>query len=210
MRKLAIVCLAATFLFAAEPTDVASRVRAALTPSPDIEALRAIGPSAMPHLVQAYRAASEDERANIAEAWYQLRWQSDEAKAALMEDIDTPHESLRLQAQWALGHVSDDDDVVDTLARILQNDANPLFRDKAGCALAFDQIHLTESQKVRLYAKVIQALRDPKLQVRDVASRILQAQLGQQKGFRADAPPEEREQAVRAWERWVEEYKSNL
>ena len=44
--------------------------------------------------------------------------------------------------QWALGRVSDDPDVVDVLLENMQNDPCPLFRDKAACALAYDQIHL--------------------------------------------------------------------
>ena len=49
--------------------------------------------------------------------------------------------------------VSNDDDGVDTLATIMQGDASALFRDKAACALAYDQIHLSEAQKVRFYGK---------------------------------------------------------
>ena len=44
--------------------------------------------------------------------------------------------------QWALGRVSDDPAVVDVLLENMRNDPNPLFRDKAACALAYDQIHL--------------------------------------------------------------------
>ena len=38
------------------------------------------------------------------------------------------------------------------------NDSNALFRDKAACALAYDQIHLTDEQKVQLYEGLISGL----------------------------------------------------
>lgn len=209
MRQPAVLLLA--FLtIAAAPQDLGSRVRAATTPDVDVAALRALGPQVLPHLAQLYRAAPEERRAAIARAFYELGWQSDEAKAALLADLGTQNRQLRLQVQWALGRVSDDDDVVERLASIMQKDGNPLFRDKAACALAYDQIHLTERQKVRLYGKVIHALRDPKLQVRQIAAQVLQIHLGQLKGFRPDDTAENREKAVQAWERWLEEYASNL
>ena len=52
---------------------------------------------------------------------------------------------------------------MDVLLDNMRNDANPLFRDKAACALAYDQIHLTEKQKVRLYEGLINSLNDAKL-----------------------------------------------
>lgn len=202
--------LGALLLLAATPKDVASRVRTATTPHVDVGALRAIGPQAIPHMVALYRTADVPRRAELARAFYELGWESPEAKRALLADLGTDDGALRLQVQWALGRVSGDDDVVERLAAIMQNDANPLFRDKAACALAFDQIHLSEEQKVRMYAKVVGALRDPKLQVRQIAAQVLQIHLGQSKGFRAGGTEEEREKAVRAWERWLEEYASNL
>ena len=209
-RVIALLLLGLIAIAAAPVDDVAARVAAAMTPVPNVEALRAIGPRALPHLVQRYRAAPEDERAQIAETFYQLGWESAEAKAALMKDIGTRNRALRLQVQWALGRVSDDADVVTTLARIMQTDDNPLFRDKAACALAYDQIHLTETQKVRLYELVIKALRDPKPDVRNIAALVLKIHLGQTKGYDPNGPQEAREKAVRAWERWLAEYASNL
>ncbi|HKR66083.1 MAG TPA: hypothetical protein VJZ00_20295 [Thermoanaerobaculia bacterium] len=208
MRRLAALLLFAVSLNASD--DLATRVRAAMTPAPNIEALRAIGPTAMPQLVAMYRAASEDQRAEIAETFYQLGWKSEEAKAALLEDVNTRNRALRIQAQYALGRVSDDSDVVMTLARIMQTDADPLFRDKAACALAYDQIHLSEAQKVRLYEQVIKALRDPKPDVRRIAAQVLRIQLGQSKGYDPNAPADEREKAVKAWERWLADYASSL
>ena len=101
----------------------------------------------------------------------------------LLQDIHTQNEKLRLQVQWALGRVSDDTQVVDILAGIMRDDPNALFRDKAACALAYDQIHLTEKQKVQLYGKLIDALSDPKPQVRAIAIQALSIHTGQTKGF---------------------------
>ncbi len=92
----------------------------------------------------------------------------------------------------------------------MQHDGNPLFRDKAACALASDQIHLTERQKVALFAGLIQALGDSKPDVRRIAMLALQIQTGQTKGFNPDAPPAERDAKIREWKVWLEEYKSNL
>src|SRR3954447_3495819 len=140
---------------AAPPSE--AQVRKALYPleKADVAALKALGPGVIPHLVKIYRAASDDERATVAWVFYSLGWKSPEAKAALMKDVGTKNPKLRVQVQWALGRVSDDRDVVETLAGIMRNDSNPYFRDKAACALAYDQIHLTEKQKFALYSKLI-------------------------------------------------------
>src|SRR5262249_49426393 len=108
----------------------------------------------------------------------------------------------------ALGRVSPDIDVVDVLLDNMQNDANPLFRDKAACALAYDQIHLTEKQKVHLYEGLIGDLDDPKLDVRSIAALALNIQTGQTKGFNANAAPAQRQAAIREWRKWLDEYRS--
>lgn len=214
MNRIAILLLAALTLSGATPKSVSeASVRAALTPleNIDIDVLKAMGPAVMPHLVKIYKTTA-DERARATYAWvfYSLGHKSAEARAALLRDVGTKNETLRLQVQWALGRVSDDPQVVDVLANIMRNDDNPLFRDKAACALAYDQIHLTEAQKVQLYRKLIDALRDPKPQVRAIAIQALKIHTGQDKGFAPDASPAERERAIAAWMRWVEEYERNL
>ena len=77
--------------------------------------------------------------------------------------------------QWALGRVSDDPAVIDVLLDNMRNDPVPLFRDKAACALAYDQVHLSPAQKLRLFEGLIGALDDPKLQVRQVAIQALRS-----------------------------------
>lgn len=161
-------------------------------------AIRALGPAVMPRLVQMYLAAGTDERkARVAQTFYNLGWKSQAAKAALMRDARTANADLRLQVQWALGRVSNDDEVVDVLLENMRDDANPLFRDKAACALAYDQIHLTERQKVRLFAGLIESLRDEKSDVRRIAALALQIHTGQTKTYQG-------------WQAWLEQYKSGL
>ncbi len=174
----------------------------------NIAGLKSMGTAVLPTLIQMYRASDETRKAGIAEILYQLGWKSEEAKRTLMADVHTQNQNLRLQVQWALGRVSADSDVVDVLLDNMRNDANPLFRDKAACALASDQIHLTEKQKVRLYDGLIGALSDPKLDVRSIAILALSIQTGQTKGFEANASPAQREAAMREWKRWLDEYHS--
>ena len=184
-------------------------VEALLLPRSDIARLKEMGPAVLPAMARIYGRSSPAERATIANTFYVLGWKSADAKAALMRDVHTGDSNLRLQVQWALGRVSNDDDVVDVLLDNMQHDGNPLFRDKAACALAHDQIHLTEGQKIHLYGRLIEALRDPNPQVRDIASKVLTLQTGQNKGFDPNAPVARREQAIRTWQTWLEEYKAN-
>ncbi len=174
----------------------------------NVAALKTMGTTVLPVLIQMYRVSDESRKAGIAEILYQLGWKSPEAKQVLMADVHTQNQSLRLQVQWALGRVSADTDVVDVLLDNMRNDANPLFRDKAACALAYDQIHLTEKQKVRLFDGLITALNDPKLDVRSIAALALSIHTGQTKGFVANASPAQREAAIREWRKWIDEYRS--
>jgi HEAT repeat protein len=211
-RTIFFLCVLATLAAAAKPLSEAA-VRAALTPlgEMDIAVLKAMGPAVLPHLVRIYKSTpDEDTRATYAWVFYSLAMKSPEARAALLQDVNTNNEKLRLQVQWALGRVSDDTEVVDVLANIMRNDDNPLFRDKAACALAYDQIHLTEKQKVQLYGKLIEALSDAKPQVRSIAILALKIHTGQDKGFSPGGSAEERSAAIASWKRWLAEYERNL
>ncbi len=179
-------------------------------PEINLEAIKARGPHVLLELVDLYERSGPSERAEIANVFYGLGWQSEEAKRVLMQDVHTDDKRLRLGVQWALGRVSNSPDVVDVLFANMQDDDNPLFRDKAACALAHDQIHLTDEQKFRLYELVIRALRDPKPQVRDIAIKVLQIHTGQRKGFDPNASLGQREKRIRVWEQWLEEYRSNI
>jgi len=211
-RVLLALVIAFTLLGAAKPVNEAS-VRAALTPLDkiDIAQLKAMGPAVLPHLARIYKN-TPDEQARATYAWvfYSLGLKTAEGRAVLLEDLKTQNQNLRLQVQWALGRVSDDTQVVELLATIMRNDPNPLFRDKAACALAYDQIHLTEKQKVLLFRLLIEGLKDPKPQVRAISILALEIQTGQRKGFSPDAAPAARNEAVAAWTRWLKEYEQNL
>lgn len=175
------------------------------------DAIRGLGAAAMPDLVRLYESADGDEeRASVANAFYQLGWQSEDARRALMRDVHTSNRDLRLSVQYALGRVSNDPAVVDVLLENMQDDVNPVFRDKAACALAYDQIHLSEAQKVRLFAGLIHALDDPKPQVRAIAIQALEIHTGQRKGFVPGADPSERAGAVAQWREWLRRYEESV
>jgi hypothetical protein len=187
-----------------------AHVRALLADRERFAELKALGPDVLPVMARIYESAGADERAGIAAKFYRLGWKSEAAKRALMRDVHTQDSNLRLQVQWALGRVSADDDVVEVLLANMQHDDNPLFRDKAACALAHDQIHLTAEQKLRLLEGVVEALGDEKPQVRKIARQVLKIQTGQTKGFDPNGTPEERERALQAWRQWLDEYRANL
>ena len=194
----------------AQPLPNASAALDTAIAANDIEAIKAMGPAVMPRLVRLYGAGDEEGRQRIATVFYRLGWKSEAAKDALMQDVHTPNQGLRMSVQYALGRVSSDVSVVDVLLDNMQNDGQLLFRDKAACALAYDQIHLTPAQKVHLFEGLIRALDDPKMDVRRIAVTVLQIQTGQDKGFRFAGPPEARARAVEAWRQWLSEYRSQL
>jgi HEAT repeat protein len=193
---------------AAGPVDPA-RLREAARAG-NWQAVQAMGPAVLPELARIYGESTAAERAQIAQVFYDLGWKSEEAKRALMADAHTPDSGLRLQVQWALGRVSDDPAVVDVLLDNMRNDPVPLFRDKAACALAYDQIHLAPAQKLRLFEGLIGALDDPKLQVRQVAIQALSILTHQTKGYAPGSDEASRRTAVAAWRRWLDEYRANL
>jgi len=209
---LTVLCVAPPTSAAQSNTPTEAVVRAALAPLDKIEIdrLKVMGPAILPHLGHIYATSSEDDRAVIAWVFYSLGWKSPAAKAALLKDIHTQNQKLRLQVQWALGRVSDDDDVVDILAGIMRNDGNALFRDKAACALAYDQIHLSEKQKVKLYSRLIDGLSDQKPQVRTISIQALSIHTCQTKGFDPNGPAEDRANATARWMTWLAEYEKNL
>jgi HEAT repeat protein len=187
----------------------APRLRAAALAG-DWRAVQAMGQGALPELVRLYTQSAPSERAAIAQLFYNLGWKSEDAKLALLADVHTSDQALRLQVQWALGRVTDDPAVVDVLLDNMQNDPVPLFRDKAACALAYDQIHLSPAQKLRLFEGLVRALEDPKPQVRQVAIQALSILTHQTKGFQPNDSVPARTAAVEAWRRWLAEYRANL
>jgi len=195
---------------AAAPPPSERQLAALLSPHPNIEAIRALGPGVLPALAGLYERSDETRRTTIAWTLYSLGWKSEEAKRALMRDVRSSNASLRLQVQVALGRVSNDPEVVNELLDNAQDEDNPQFRDKAACALANDQIHLTDVQKLRLYERLVDALGDPNLQVRQIALEALRMLTGQTRSFDPAASQEAREPALRDWQRWLEAYRSRL
>jgi len=183
----------------------------ALLDARDYPALRERGRAVLDELAELYRATPDPgERLKVANAFYVLGWKSEAAKEAMLADAETRHRDLRVQVQWALGRVSDDDRVVDYLFETLIRGDDLLFRDKAACALASDQIHLSDEQRVRLFARVIDLLESPEPWLRWTAMRVLETQTGQRKGFLPKAPAAERATAVARWREWLDEYRSQL
>jgi HEAT repeat protein len=207
-RSLAYVVL--VLCFAGAPVRASDDLRT-LVMAGNYAAIQRLGPGSMPELVRLYESADGDpERARVANAFYQLGWKSEDARRALMRDVRTPDQDLRISVQYALGRVSNDPSVVDALLENMQDDANPLFRDKAACALAYDQVHLSEPQKVRLFTGLIRALDDAKPQVRAIAIQALEIHTGQRKGFTPDADPSTRAAAVAQWQEWLRRYEDGV
>lgn len=176
----------------------------------DAAGLRTLGADAIPSMAWLYGLSDEPERVRIANLFKEMGFKSEVAEQALMRDVHTGNPDLRLAVQYALGRVSDAPEVVDTLLDTLQNDGNPLFRDKAACALAYDQVHLNEAQKVRVYEGLIQALSSPTAQVRAVSIQALSILTGQTKGYHYLLSEERRVRSIEMWQKWLEEYRAKL
>ena len=172
--------------------------------------IREMGSAILPLLIRLYKEGDEVQRTRLASIMWSMRWQSPEAKAALMEDIQTKNRGLRLNVQYALGSVSTDEDVVSALLNNMRNDPNPLFRDKAACALANDQPHLSERQKLLLFQGLVEALDDSKPQVRDIAIKALKIHTGQTKGYTPNGPLETRQASIAEWQHWLKVFEENL
>jgi hypothetical protein len=176
----------------------------------DDAALRALGADAIPSMAWLYGMSDEPERVRIANLFYAMGIESEAAERALIRDVHTSNPDLRTAVQYALGRVSDAPEVVDTLLDTLQNDGNPLFRDKAACALAYDQVHLSGAQKVRVYEGLIQALSSPEAQVRAVSIQALSILTGQTKGYYHLLSEERRERSIAMWQKWLDDYRASL
>lgn len=176
----------------------------------DAAGLRGLGAEAIPSMAWLYGMSDEPERVRIANLFNEMGLKSDVAEQALMRDVHTGNPDLRLAVQYALGRVSDAPEVVDTLLDTLQNDGNPLFRDKAACALAYDQVHLNEAQKVRVFEGLIQALSSPTAQVRAVSIQALSILTGQTKGYHHLLSEDRRERSIAMWQKWLDEYRTKL
>lgn len=194
--------------FPGEEMTLSQRVTLAVE-ADNLEELRAIGPDAIPALLFLYETGDDRLRVQLAQAFHELAWPSPAVESALLRDLETRNVELRLAVFYALGRVSSDPEVVEVLLHILKNDPNPLLRDKAACALAYDQVHLKEpQQKVRLYEGLIQALSSTEQQVQALAIQALSILTGETKGFHPAFPPERQQRSIELWERWLTEVKA--
>ncbi len=218
MKKIAFLPIALSWLLIA-CTAVNAKAEAAPLAQTTIRNIleREAYPELKPHgaatidpLLALYQTGDVETRRRVANALYSLSIKSEQARQLLMQDIHTPHQQLRLAVQWAVGRVSNDAEVVRTLLGNMQHDPNPLFRDKAACALAYDQVHLTEHQRLLLFEGLVRALEDDKTDVRNIALLALQIHTGQTKGFQPHAPLAERQLGVQQWKAWVTAYRENL
>jgi hypothetical protein len=100
---LLVLNLSHESLFAAPAADSISvaTVRT-LVSQGNVSALKNLGTSVLPVMVELYRTANESGRANLAAAFYGLGWKSPEAKRALTPDVHTANQALRIQHQRAL------------------------------------------------------------------------------------------------------------
>ncbi|MCC6954805.1 MAG: HEAT repeat domain-containing protein [Deltaproteobacteria bacterium] len=208
MRKLAFLLSLSLPTFANAESPTTERITTILN-SQRYEELKPFGADALNPLLSMYEGGDIRTRTQVASALYYLSLKSERARDLLYKDLHTPDENLRLQVQWALGRVSSDESVVKGLLDNMRNDPNPLFRDKAACALASDQIHLTEPQRLLMLEGVVEALGDEKDDVRRIALQILTIQTGQSKGFSPDAAPTERDAGLGRWRAWIAEYRAH-
>ncbi len=206
---LSVILTSPVAVLAEEEGPTAATVRAAIAAN-DYQKLKGFGEKAVEPLIEIYSHGDDEAKASAAGGLYILSIRSDKARDMLLKDIHTPNESLRLAVQWALGRVSSDEIVVKTLLENMRNDPNPLFRDKAACALAHDQVHLTEKQRALLLEGLVGALEDEKDDVRRIALLALQIQTGQTKEFDPGADPVVRAAMVKPWKWWIQEYKKNV
>ncbi len=172
--------------------------------------LKTYGEKAIGGLLQLYESGDDALKQRVANALYFLGIKSEPAREVLMKDAHTANESLRISVQYALGRISRDESIVQMLLDNMRSGPSLLVRDKAACALTYDQIHLTEKQRVILYEGLVNALQDDKDDVRRIALLSLQIQTGQTKGYNPDASVGEREVSVQPWKQWVAEYRKNI
>ena len=176
----------------------------------NINAIKSLGPDVMPILSDLYLISDIKQKRVIANIFYQLKFESEEAKNALIQDVKTNDENLRISVQYALGRVSSNQEVVDALLDNMQHDNNAYFRDKAACALAYDQIHLTDLEKIRMYEGLIKGLSSSNRQVSSNDIKALKINTGQTIVFFVSGTARNQSESLKKWHEWLDEYKSNL
>jgi HEAT repeat protein len=209
-RRLSLLAVSVLLLSVPVSAEELSQQVTRLVDAGDAEGLRALGDEAISSMVWLYELSEEPERIHIANLFSRMEIRSQVAERALIRDFESANVELRLAVQRALGRVSDDPMVIETLLYTMENDRNPLVRDKAAAALAYDQIHLDEKRKVRIYEGLIAALSHPKPEVREVSIQALSVLTGQTKGFHALYPEERRERSIAMWNQWLADHRAKL
>lgn len=209
-RRLSLLAVSVLLLSVPVSAEELSQQVTRLVDAGDAEGLRALGDEAISSMVWLYELSEEPERIHIADLFSRMGIRSQVAERALVRDFESANVELRLAVQRALGRVSDDPMVVETLLYTMENDRNPLVRDKAAAALAYDQIHLDEKRKARIYEGLIAALSHPKPEVREVSIQALSILTGQTKGFHALYPEERRERSIAMWNQWLADHRAKL
>lgn len=179
-------------------------------PAEDVLAIGKFGAAAHEQLNKAYEQADAAGKARLANLFWRLGAKNPDATELLLADAKTRDRSLRLSVQYALGSVSDDPIVVETLLDTMLNDNNGLFRDKAACALANDQPHLDYHQKYELYRGLIIGMSNELFQIRDISFRVLKIHTGQSLGYTPYGGPEKRVESLVRWNEWLAEYQQSL
>lgn len=209
-RRLSLLVVFALLLSVPVLAEELSQQVTRLVEADDAGGLRALGDEAIASMVWLYELSEEPERIHLANLFSRMGLQSEVAERALIRDFESGNVELRLAVQYALGRVSNDPMVIETLLYTMENDRNPLIRDKAASALAYDQIHLDAKQKVRVYEGLIAALSNPKAQVRAVSIQALSILTGETKGFHPLYPEDRRERSIAMWQHWLAEYRAKL
>lgn len=210
VRRLPLLVVSVFLLSVPVFAEELSQQVTRLVEAGDADGLRALGDEAIASMVWLYELSEEPERIRIANLFSRMGLRSQVAERALVRDFESANVELRLAVQRALGHVSDDPMVIETLLYTMENDRNPLIRDKAAAALAYDQIHLDAKRKVRIFEGLIAALSHPKADVRAVSIQALSILTGQTKGFHPLFPEDRRERSIAMWQSWLEEYRAKL
>jgi len=210
LRRLSLLVVSTLLLSVPVFAEELSQQVTRLVEADDADGLRALGDEAISSMVWLYELSEEPERIHLANLFSKMGLQSEVAEHALIRDFESGNVELRLAVQYALGRVSNDPMVIETLLYTMENDRNPLIRDKAASALAYDQIHLDAKQKARVYEGLIAALSNPKVQVRAVSIQALSILTGETKGFHPLYPEDRRERSIAMWQHWLDEYRAKL
>lgn len=68
---------------------LSERVQAAMTPTPDVAAVRKLGPQAIPALIEMYKKSAPDQRAEIARTFYAQREKAVRAWEAWLQEYES-------------------------------------------------------------------------------------------------------------------------